>query len=246
MIAVPCRFLEWDSEFFSRRVARVDGERLTPETVDAIEAWCEQQRIDCLYFLADSNDPRTVALAEACGFHFVDIRLTMGRRLDGPGAEQDAPAEVDIDLPVAADLPVLRAIARDSHRVSRFFFDARFPDERCEALYERWIAQSCEGYADAVFVARRDRLPLGYITCHRSAVAGTVEIGLLGVVAAARGKGVGRRLVNAALDWARMQPETGQVVTVTQGRNVGAQQLYQRCGFRTTRVRLWYHRWFEV
>jgi hypothetical protein len=34
------------------------------------------------------------------------------------------------------------------------------------------------------------------------------------------------------------------VNVVTQGRNSKAQRLYERCGFLTRSVQLWYHRWF--
>jgi hypothetical protein len=37
------------------------------------------------------------------------------------------------------------------------------------------------------------------------------------------------------------------VLTVaTQARNIAAQRLYQRAGFLTSSVRVWYHRWFET
>ena len=34
------------------------------------------------------------------------------------------------------------------------------------------------------------------------------------------------------------------VSVVTQGSKVAAQRLYQGCGFATSAVELWYHRWF--
>ena len=52
----PCRFLDWDSDFFGRRMARANVNRLTPESLRQIQSWCDSQRIDCLYFLADSAD----------------------------------------------------------------------------------------------------------------------------------------------------------------------------------------------
>ncbi len=51
------------------------------------------------------------------------------------------------------------------------------------------------------------------------------------VPAVLRGRGVGRRLVTRALDYARMQPGVSLVqLTVTHG-NVAAEALYRRCGF---------------
>jgi RimJ/RimL family protein N-acetyltransferase len=37
---------------------------------------------------------------------------------------------------------------------------------------------------------------------------------------------------------------TAEVTVVTQARNLAAQQVYQKAGFQTWAVQLWYHRWF--
>ena len=37
-----------------------------------------------------------------------------------------------------------------------------------------------------------------------------------------------------------------RVQVVTQGRNVRAQRVYQRCGFVSAQLQLWYHRWFTT
>jgi dTDP-4-amino-4,6-dideoxy-D-galactose acyltransferase len=65
---------------------------------------------------------------------------------------------------------------------------------------------------------------------------------LVGVSEKARGRGLGRELLINAIRW--FSAEGVEVVTVvTQGRNVGAQRLYQRCGFTTRSAELWFHRW---
>jgi len=73
----PCRYLEWDSEFFGRRIASARVSRLTADTVEEILAWSRTNRIECLYFLADSDHSETVRLAEDHGFRQVDIRMTL-------------------------------------------------------------------------------------------------------------------------------------------------------------------------
>ncbi|HEY6323560.1 MAG TPA: GNAT family N-acetyltransferase [Thermoanaerobaculia bacterium] len=59
------------------------GGRLNRETLAAIERWAARERIECLYFLADSGDPETARLAEESGFRLVDLRVTLERRLGG-------------------------------------------------------------------------------------------------------------------------------------------------------------------
>jgi ribosomal protein S18 acetylase RimI-like enzyme len=233
-----CRFLEWDSAFFDQRIARADIDRLTAETAQALLEGCETQHIDCLYFLAAADDQTTVELAQAHQFRFVDIRLTLETRLPA-GQIDPSPA---IRPHRAADVPLLKAYARINHTDSRFYYDAGFPRERCAALYETWIERSCQDFADVVLVADVDGKAAGYITCKRQ-TDGTGQIGLLGVGSDYQGRGFGSQLIRAALNWFA---ENGmeQVQVVTQSRNVAAQRAYQRQGFVSRQVELWYHYWF--
>ena len=64
----PCDVLEWDSDFWKLRVARVRGEDLTPELARQIDGWCRQHAVFCLYFLARSDDVETVRLADDGGY----------------------------------------------------------------------------------------------------------------------------------------------------------------------------------
>jgi dTDP-4-amino-4,6-dideoxy-D-galactose acyltransferase len=209
-------------------------------------SWCAAESIDCLYFLAAADDETTVRLAEDNQFRFVDIRLTFERQLADIApvseTEDSRDSQKPIRLSTPDDVPALRSIARASHLDSRFYFDAGFPAHLCDLLYETWIEKSCQGYADAVLVAEHLGRPVGYISCHLPDDE-TGEIGLVGVDASAQGLGLGQRLVEAALDWFAAQGRR-RVTVVTQGRNCKAQRLYQKCGFKTQSVRLWYHRWF--
>jgi dTDP-4-amino-4,6-dideoxy-D-galactose acyltransferase len=241
----PCKVLEWDTAFFGFRVARVREEVLTDEIVRQIDAWCHQAGVRCLYFLARADDANTMRLAEDDGFRLVDIRITFGYRstwaVRGTGNSADCTALVRRVCP--EDIGLLKAIARKAYQDTRFYFDANFPRHLSELLYETWIERSCEGYADAVLVAQLDGVPVGYISCHLDDEPHTGRIGLVGVSSQVRGRGVGRTLVSSALEWFQNQG-TQEVLVVTQGRNYAAQRLYQRCGFLTQAVQLWYHKWY--
>ncbi len=235
-----CEHLEWDSKFFGRRIARVKGTFLTDTGIVNIRTWCEDNRIDCLYFLADSTDAKTSRLAESNNFHLVDVRVT----LDCPVRAKHAPGDSPLNMRSALerDIPRLQTIARVSHRDSRFYYDGNFPSPLCDSLYEVWIEKSCRGWAGNVLVAEVGGEPVGYISCHLPTHK-TGKIGLLGVGEKAQGKGVGKDLVGEALRWFANQG-VESVNVVTQGRNVRAQRLYQRCGFVTRSVELWFHKWF--
>ena len=234
-----CTYLEWDSQFFQRRIARLNRHRLDHSTMAECAHWCRHHRIDCLYFLADSNDLETPRLAEANDFHLTDIRMTLGRVVvpeDFAANSFDGFRHARED-----DLRALRTIARTSHHDTRFYFDGHFEHEKCDLLYATWIENSFRGFAQAVLVAEADGEPAAYLTCHLNDQAS--QIGLVGVGEGHRGKGLATKLVRAFLSWSREQGAPRALV-VTQGRNLPAQRLYQRNGFITSSMDLWYHRWF--
>lgn len=236
----PCQFLEWDSQFFGRRIGRVQGNRLTRDNLAVLETWCREQGMDCVYLLADANDAETARLAAAHHFWFVDARVTLEADLK-PGVS--SPADEGIRPAVAEDLPKLQQIARKAHYDSRFFFDNRFDPALSEAMFATWIEKSLHKIGGRVFVAERQGQVAGYIACQLP-LPECGQIDLIAVAESAQGQGLGRALIATARNWFQAQ-DVARVRVVTQGRNVRAQRLYQRAGFVTQSLELWYHRWFD-
>ena len=232
-VAEPAEFLEWDSAFFGRRIARVRGDSL--DESGAVLEWCAANRIDCLYFLT-AADAATIAAAEHHGFSLVDIRVTYARDLTGLPE-----AGTGIRQAIPEDIERLKQITGRSFSDSRFYADPHFDRAQCDALYAAWIERSCQGYATRVLVASCNGEVAGYVTCNLAGDTGNIS--LIAVDPAAHGQGLGRGLVAAALYYFAAQGMTRSTV-VTQGRNIASQRLYQRCGYLLQTTELWYHRWF--
>lgn len=241
----PCEILEWDTAFFGFRIARVVGEVMTPELVRQIDAWCQRGGVRCLYFLTGVDDIEATTLAEVNDFHLVDIRVTLRHRPPYRRGEYRERGNIAARIRPsrATDVASLQSIARRSYHDTRFYFDAHFPRHLSDALYETWIRLSCEGEADVVLVAELDGAPAGYISCHLDKVSLIGKVGLVGISAQSQGLGIGQALVLSALDWFTTHGAR-EVLVVTQGRNCKAQRLYQRCGFLTSQLQLWYHKWY--
>jgi dTDP-4-amino-4,6-dideoxy-D-galactose acyltransferase len=211
---------------------------LDPAALSSLLDWCVANRIECLYFLADSDDPETSHLAETNDFMLVDVRMTFERKLGEPSV---SPSGAVVRFAREEDLGALREIARKSHRDTRFYFDQHFNRSQCDLLYEIWIENSFRGFAQAVLVAEIIGKPVGYITGHLR--GNEAQIGLVGIAECYQGAGLGSTLVQHFLCWAARNGAR-QATVVTQGRNTRAQRLYQRNGFATASFQLWYHRWF--
>jgi dTDP-4-amino-4,6-dideoxy-D-galactose acyltransferase len=225
MIAV-CTFeiLPWDSEFFGFGVGRLHAESLTPELAADARQWCRDNGVSCIYFLGAPE-----AVDNPGGFYFVDTRVTC--RWDARPVEGTSPAVRPFE---SGDLAALEAIARCSHRDTRFYQDPEFDRARCDELYATWIRRSCQGGADTVLVATDRGQPAGYLTCSGN------SIGLFAVAEGARGRGLGAQLLTAAQRYFHASG-AACVEVVTQGRNRTASELYLRLGFRVVKTQHWYH-----
>jgi predicted GNAT family acetyltransferase len=73
---------------------------------------------------------------------------------------------------------------------------------------------------------------------------GKAQIGLVGTREAWRGKGLSLELQRFISEELRNE-DIMEIEVVTQGRNIPAQNLYQRAGYFVKSIDLWYHKWFE-
>ncbi len=238
-----CQYLKWDSDFFGCRIARLLPGRLDRLIIERVNAWCNANAIDCLYFLSNSDDDVTRQLAVSNGFRLVDVKVTLELRIRNKYHFDQNREDIVFRASLSEDIPFLKAIARVGHHYTRFYFDKHFPAAACDALYETWIEKSCNGYADIVFVAEHSGLPVGYASCHLSP-DGIGKIGLIAVASDFQKRGIGRLLVERALDWF-CSKGSRKIVVVTQERNIGAQRLYEKCKFVPVNTEIWYHKWFH-
>ena len=244
MIDMRCKFLDWDSTFFGVRIAQIEAQHLTDESVEQVFEWCREQEIRCLYFLCTADDDQSVMLAEQHGFHLVDVRIEFSYRVPASGERASPIGSHIVRLFQESDLAKLQQIVKGAYETTRFYYDHNFSREQVAALYQEWITKSCRGFAAAVLVTEHKGEATGFVTCHLD-TARTGRIGLLGVGVDVRGTGLGRLLLQTAQGYFRGQGVT-EVSVVTQGRNLAAQRLYQANGFRASKLQLWYHKWFEV
>ena len=238
----PCRFLDWDSEFFGRRIGQVNGVRITAARLAEIEDWARDHAIDCLYFLADAEHHATQQLAVQRGFDLVDTRVTYERDIYRPSIPEHP--GITIRDGRQSDLPNLAEVSGSSHRISRFWFDPRFPDEDCERLYRVWLEKSLSGYADRTFVAEVEGQAVGFMTCDIERSSKTGWLVLSSIRREMRGRGIGKLFVDYPMQWFATEG-CERASVVTQARNLVAQRLWQRFGFMLVDVKLWFHCWFD-
>jgi ribosomal-protein-alanine N-acetyltransferase len=206
-----------------------------------VDSWCAANQIELLYYLCPTDSSTAFAGLEDAGYRLVDVRVSLRCLVPAMSSSGSQFGVEQVRLASSGDIPRLETIASSAHRNTRFHADAGLSAERCDALYRHWIVRDFEARETRVFVAARGDDVIGYVTC-TVRTPGTGEIGLIAVDGAHQGKGVGELLVRYALSWFR-SADVGDVHVVTQGGNINALRLYERCGFTVVDVSLWFHKW---
>lgn len=92
------------------------------------------------------------------------------------------------------------------------------------------VDEDCAANPAGVFVADEDGVVLGYISTRVDRATGKGRIPNLAVAPAAQGRGLGRRLVEHALEYFRREGLTCAMIETMENNPVG-QHLYPSCGF---------------
>ncbi|HEX3871539.1 MAG TPA: GNAT family N-acetyltransferase, partial [Pirellulales bacterium] len=94
----------------------------------------------------------------------------------------------------------------------------------------RHIDEDVAAHPAGIFVAESDGRVVGYITTRIDRDAGKGRIPNLAVASEMRGLGLGRRLIEHALDYFRRERLTYAMIETMAGNAIG-NQLYPSCGF---------------
>lgn len=133
----------------------------------------------------------------------------------------------------ADDWPTLRELRLRSLEDAPDAFGQRYDDAAAEPD-EEWqqnARASSDGDRRAWFIAYEELGPPAGLVQARRRPPEDCLLFSMWVAPSARGKGVGRALVNAVGDWSARWG-AGRIVLWVFGANVGAQRFYERLGFR--------------
>lgn len=229
--------LEWDSEFFGFKVAKIDIGCFTINNLESVFCELNKMNVKLVYL---SSKVRLECLADSIHSYtgkFVDEKVTFVRNLESVFSLSPNIAEFEESIPSSQ----LLLLAHESGKYSRFRVDEKIGKEKFEQLYRLWIENSVnKTIASNVLCYAQHGETLGMITMGEKNNNG--DVGIVAVAPNARGKGVGIELINSAMHLFQKQGYSN-VQVVTQGINIPACKLYERCGFNRKNVEFMYHFW---
>ena len=226
MKSLPVEYLNWDSDFFNRRIARITNGCVRTDEVDQILSWALEERIDCLYYLAAGQETNATNPVEDKGFHFVDLRVRFIKDLTKP--ERPFIPAWHIRRAGEEDLGTLKEMARNAFQLSRFHVDKHFDQTKADLMYEVWVENDLHTTGRDVWVIDAEGQLAAY-TSVSNKQDGKAQIGLVGTQESWRGRGLALEMQRFICE--ELQNEgIEEVEVITQGRNIPAQNLYLRAG----------------
>lgn len=231
------QLLTWDTDFFGIKTGKIIPASLDEDQIASILTVMRREGFYLVYWAADhlcefDNKKNSGQLVDKKTSYQIDLQDIYPENLPLPKTE-----------PHRNSLPIsqLEELAVQSGLFSRFARDKRFPRAKFIALYKTWIRKSISGeMADEVLVIREIDRIVGMVTLSKKNSRG--NIGLIAVDEEFRGRKLGQQLVWDAFRWFIEQDcKTARVVT--QGDNLPACRLYEKCGYQKILIEFFYHFW---
>ena len=214
---------------------RIDA---TKEVLKKAAAFARVQKIRLLDARVSNEDLFVMRAFESEGFHTVDLLVTLGAaRGKFDRILEHKPFERSEDQVNFGNGLIVRPMRQEDEATlahishisygdttmiqDRFFLEPMIPQDRAQEVFREWFLNIAKGHHDGkgmVLTAELDGKVAGYIALEPMAAFGNEQWwkdSLNAVAPEARGRGIYRALVLAAIDYARMRDAAG-LITKTQ------------------------------
>lgn len=237
-----CALLDWDSQHFGVRIARLDDVEISRQVLEEVDVWCQANRVYCLYFLGKTASDQGTDLLVSMGYRQMDVRVTLQwLPTHGLPGLPDV-AGVGARLATGEDFPRLRELVLSQTWKTRFWADPGFDRGKVKALYVEWVNRSLQDDDAQVMVAEHGSGIVGFVSAGCRRGVGSIDL-VCGAVSSRRRGAVSLLVRQTMVDLA--QKGCQSIGVVTQQRNAPALELYGRCGFAVIESRPWFHKWYQ-
>jgi dTDP-4-amino-4,6-dideoxy-D-galactose acyltransferase len=206
--------LIWDSEFFGLEVGNTSNEN----TIIDISGY------DLIYFFSKENKA-----LETNNYYknFEETKVVFQKSISQNNALDNKICSV---FKTNYQIEDLYELAFESGKHSRFKLDTNFKKNSFELLYKKWVENSIfNGFANEVFLYQENNKTIGFVTIKISENIG--NIGLIAVNPSFQGKGIGKKLIDAAEEYL-YQNKVRFLNIPTQLENIAACNFYTKAGYQ--------------
>ena len=237
-----CKFLDWDSEHFNKRIAQVTSSILYQIDFNKVDNWCIRNNIDCVYYLKDLSNSDKSDIEELNNFMLVDTRVEFKLNIENLSTEHDFGREIRVRSIGNHVKNELLVISDNNIINTRFYNDKNFESNLVKKMYQIWITKSCTDSSTTVVIAEYKNRIVGFIT-FSNGFEGVSTIGLVAIDKDYQRLGIGSNILNECIKLC-IERERTTLTVATQLNNHPAVKFYERFGFKVVKESNWYHKWY--
>ena len=195
------------------------------ELEDFLSELRDQQRSFFVHARTSVDRPDLVRLLEDVGLRLMDTNVVLEKTM---AADAGNLSRSSVRIARSEDETAVRAIAERSFSLDRFHLDPQVSQVQADAIQGDWAANFFRGQrGDWMGVAETDQGVAGFLSLLLRKDRAVID--LIAVDAAARGRGLGRKLVALA---EAEHHNLGLLQVGTQIGNISSIRFYNRCGFQ--------------
>jgi spore coat polysaccharide biosynthesis protein SpsF len=168
-----------------------------------------------------SADADKIQQLKEDGFREIESLVTFRRPIT------TIPGGATPQLAIEADFEACLEIGKTSFQFDRFHADPGVPNALADKLKGTWVENSLKGRADAVFVTRDGDRATGFNLCRIEGREVTID--LIAVANDMKGRGLGKHLIEQALN--HYAGKADYIRAGTQTNNAASNRLYLGTGF---------------
>lgn len=216
------KFDKFDSEVFGFKVAKIID--LDPLGIKNLIEELIKNKVEYATYRVQSSDFFLIHALEKSNFSLVDGLITFSINSSEIKIEKTAK---EIREANKNDIGELKNLTSGLYSNTRAFNDPFISKDKANEFYKKWIENSVLlKAADLVLVWEEKGKIRGYITLQKKG-----QTPLIGVSSESRGKGIGKKLISAAIAYfKKLGIKTVEIETQMQ--NIPALRAYQSSGFK--------------
>ncbi len=232
-----CKFLEWDTEYFGVKSARVNllGD-VDERGQEDILSFCKNYDFVTIANFENRNE-NNLWIGEKTAAFLTDVNIQFVKELHSLEKHSDDNTNVTNNLPPNEEI---LKIAKKSFKYSRFYNDPNLSESKSQNVYLHWTEGAFQKDSKYFVICEREDNIAGFLLFSSEETFVTVE--LIAVDEAYQGQGVGKALIKAMESFV-LDKDINKIKVGTQMNNIPAVQFYSKMGFTYVNCGSIYHIW---
>lgn len=207
---------------------------------------CKAKNISHITLKTNTKDYKIIHAAESNGFMLENISVEYAFDYKS-GKVRMIDNLCKIRNSTIDDLEEVLSISKNTFKnFSRFHYDEYLSNKKADELYEKWIVNSFNGYADKIIIGENDGKIVGFCTLKNdfTMINGKKACGaiLAGVSPKARGLGVYKSMINEVIKEGSKLNDVSYIASSTQAQNIFVQRAWSDLGLKIYDCKYIFHK----